>query len=230
MSTSPPVVEWRNVTLDEGETRILNGVSGRLSGKGVVGLIGPRGSGKSSLLLLLAGMDRPTGGSIRVLGLPPGDRRLKGRVAFMPQNMALAKGMPLRRQLMLLAELHGFAKPRACDEANRLLARMALRNEGEKSPEALSHGMWARVACAQAFLGEPELVLLDEPLTGASPTTSVLLRNLIREHSLHSTILLTGNRPGEIEPLCRDALYMRRGELVDRHKVTGPGDAESFAG
>lgn len=224
MPASEVVAEWRNLTLDEGEIRVLNGITAQLTGRGVLGVIGPRGSGKGALLHLLAGILRPTSGTLRVLGLTPGDRRLKGRVALMPRSMALAKGMPLQRQLALLAELHGFAKPRACDEANRLLARMALSDAADKPPEAISHGVWARVACAQAFLGEPELVLLDEPLTGASPTTTVLVRHLIQERAMGCTIVVTANRPEEIESMCRGALYLRKGELVDRQRVAVPGE------
>ena len=161
-----PIIKTEHLGRDFVKKRALDSIDLVLEAGAPIGLVGPNGAGKTTFFSVLCGFLRPTRGTVEVLGRPPLHRDLHGRVAILPQDAAFVKGVPVQSQLAMLAELQGFSAAAARAEAARVLQLVLLRDAARKTPETLSHGMLKRIAIAQAFLGAPELVLLDEPTGG----------------------------------------------------------------
>jgi len=205
---------------DFGRTRALDGIDLLLEAGAPIGLVGPNGAGKTTFFSVLCGFLRPTRGTVEVMGRPPLHRDLNGRVAILPQDAQFVKGVPVQSQLAMLAELQGFSAAAARAEAARVLQMVLLADVARKTPEALSHGMLKRIAIAQAFLGAPELVLLDEPTAGLDPATAAEMKNLIRSLDKERTFVVSSHNLQDIEELCGSVVILDRGKIVEHRKVS----------
>jgi len=214
------IIETRALGRDFGRTRALDTIDLTLEAGAPIGLVGPNGAGKTTFFSVLCGFLRPTRGTVEVLGRPPLHRDLHGRVAILPQDAQFVKGVPVLSQLAMLAELQGFSAAAARAEASRALQLVLLADAARKPPEALSHGMLKRIAIAQAFLGAPELVLLDEPTAGLDPATASEMKNLIRSLDKERTFIVSSHNLQDIEELCGSVVILDRGKIVEHRKVS----------
>jgi len=213
------LLETKGLGRDFGGTRALNSVDLTLEAGAPIGLVGPNGAGKTTLFSVVCGFLRPTRGTVEVLGRPPLHRDLHGRVGILPQDAAFVKGVPVASQLAMLAELQGFSRKQARAEAARVLEMVLLADAASKAPETLSHGMLKRIAIAQAFMGSPELVLLDEPTAGLDPATAAHIKNLIRSLDRERTFIVSSHNLDDIEELCGSVVILDRGKVVENRKV-----------
>jgi ABC-2 type transport system ATP-binding protein len=220
MSEQNPVVEVRDLRREFGNVRAIDGMSFTLQAGAPIGLVGPNGAGKTTLFSVLCGFLPPTSGEVKVMGRPPLHADLRGRVAILPQDAALVKGVPIARQLALFAELQGFDRAGAGREAERVLELVELADVAGRSAETLSHGMRKRVAIAQAFIGEPELVFLDEPTAGLDPNTATNITNLIRSLDQKRTFVISSHNLDDIESLCGSVVIIAKGKLTE-HRTLG---------
>jgi ABC-2 type transport system ATP-binding protein len=204
---------------DFGDTRALDGIDLTLEPGAPIGLVGPNGAGKTTFFSVLCGFLRPSRGQVQVLGKPPLHPELRGRVAILPQDAAFVKGVPVVSQLAFLAELQGFARKAARAEAMRVLELVLLGDAARKPPEAMSHGMLKRVAIAQAFLGEPELVMLDEPTAGLDPATADHIKTLIRSLDKQRTFIVSSHNLDDVEQLCGSVVVLDKGKVAQHRKV-----------
>ncbi|HEY7372701.1 MAG TPA: ABC transporter ATP-binding protein [Polyangia bacterium] len=213
------LVKTTGLGRDFGGTRALDSIDLELAAGAPIGLVGPNGAGKTTFFSVLCGFLRPTRGTVEVMGRPPLHRDLHGRVAILPQDAAFVKGVPVQSQLAMLAELQGFSAAAARAEAARVLKMVLLADAAKKTPESLSHGMLKRIAIAQAFLGAPELVLLDEPTAGLDPATASEMKNLIRSLDQERTFIVSSHNLQDIEELCGSVVVLDRGKIVEHRKV-----------
>lgn len=183
------------------------------------GLVGPNGAGKTTLFSLLCGFIKPSKGSIRILGCGPDDPALRGRISILPQDASLLKTIPVGKQLSMFAELQGFKKTDAIKESNRVLELVDLLSSRNKTPDQLSHGMHKRIAIAQTFIGEPELILLDEPTAGLDPGTTDNVKSVIRSLSEKTTLIITSHNLEVIEDLCKEIVILKKGRLHSHDKI-----------
>ena len=215
--------EYRRQTKDlsknYGPVRALNGVNLTLESGLPIGLVGPNGAGKTTLFALLCGFLKPDDGQISILGHQPNDAALRGRVAILPQDANLLKGVPIAKQLSFFARLQGFGKKDANDEAMRVLKLVELDDVANRIPESLSHGMYKRVNIAQAFIGKPEIILLDEPTAGLDPATARQIKNQIRKHAQDHTFIVSSHNMELIEDLCQSVLVLKKGQLVSQKRI-----------
>jgi ABC-2 type transport system ATP-binding protein len=214
------LVKTAGLGRDFGGTRALDSIDLELAAGAPIGLVGPNGAGKTTFFSVLCGFLRPTRGTVEVMGRPPLHRDLHGRVAILPQDAAFVKGVPVQSQLAMLAELQGFSAAAARAEAARVLKMVLLADAARKPPESLSHGMLKRIAIAQAFLGAPELVLLDEPTAGLDPATASEMKNLIRSLDQERTFIVSSHNLQDIEELCGSVVILDRGKVVEHRKVS----------
>jgi ABC-2 type transport system ATP-binding protein len=214
------IIKTEGLGRDFGGTRALDKIDLLLNAGAPIGLVGPNGAGKTTFFSVLCGFLRPTRGTVEVLGRPPLHCDLHGRVAILPQDAQFVRGVPVQSQLAMLAELQGFSAKAARAEAARVLQMVLLADAARKTPETLSHGMLKRIAIAQAFLGAPELVLLDEPTAGLDPATASEMKNLIRSLDKERTFIVSSHNLQDIEELCGSVVILDRGKIIEHRKVS----------
>ena len=218
---SAPLVRCRALVKRYGRTRALDGLHLVLEAGAPIALVGPNGAGKTTLLSLLAGFARADGGDVEVLGERPGSAALAGRLGALPQDALFDPRLGIGRQLRLLASLQGFGRAAARAEAGRVLDVVGLGDVAGRRPTALSHGMRKRVALAQALIGEPALVLLDEPTAGIDPENARAIRELIGSRAGRTTFLVSSHNLDELERMCGSVVQLERGSLVRHESLVG---------
>ena len=190
-------------------------------GPGITGLLGPNGAGKSTFLKLIAGEIKPSRGTVRVLGEDPfGNRELYRRIGFAPQQDALYEQMGALEQVTFLLRLTGFEARPAREKAATALQRVGLDPGLERRVKTFSKGMRQRTKLAQAIAHSPELLVLDEPMTGLDPIgrrdMQVLFRTLADEGA---HVILSSHVLHEVEVLTEEILVVHRGRLLAQGRV-----------
>jgi ABC-type multidrug transport system ATPase subunit len=177
--------------------------------------VGPNGAGKTTLFSLVASFLRPDAGRIEVLGIDV--RRiaeLRGRLTILPQDAQFQRNVPILEQLVFFRLLDGKTRAEAEEEVKKTLARVGLENQEKRGIHSLSHGMLKRLGIAQAFLGEPEVILLDEPTSGLDPQNARQIRDLIVELRPRATTVISSHNLAEIQDLCDHVAILDLGKLV----------------
>jgi ABC-2 type transport system ATP-binding protein len=197
-----------------------------------MGLVGSNGAGKTTSFAVASGYERIDAGSIDLFGqgaFDPG--RHAGRVAVMPQDATFPPYAKVRDLLSYFARLQGLPAGMIRNAVSQVLDWVHLQDRADAPIRTLSHGMRRRVVIAQAFLGEPELVMLDEPMSGLDPREVVNIRQLLKERPGHQTVIISSHNLHEIERICDQVAFIRKGRLVrqsDIDAVTGRHHVVSY--
>lgn len=191
----------------------LSDVNFELAAGKPIGLVGPNGAGKTTLLNILSGFLLPTYGTVKLFGYPPGSSELIGKISVLPQDARLDPSFTNGEQLVFYGRLQGMTKPQAILEASRVLEAVSLTEATNEKPTALSHGMAKRVAIAQALIGNPDLILLDEPTAGLDPVNVRTIRSIIAEQSSETTFIISSHDLAELDRQCRRILLLEKGVL-----------------
>ena len=210
---SSPIIQCKHLNHVYSGKAALNDVSFELDAGEPIGLVGPNGAGKTTLLNILSGFLHPTSGTVWVFSHPPGATQLIGKVSALSQDARLDPSFTLIEQLVFYARLQGFSSQQADLEASRVLEIFALKDAAHEKPLALSHGMAKRVAIAQALIGKPELILLDEPTAGLDPVNARTVRSIIAEQSSETTFIISSHNLIELDRLCQEILLLENGVL-----------------
>lgn len=222
-----PAVEIRNITKRFGNFTALDNVSFDIPRKSLFGMLGPNGAGKTTLFSIAAGFVQPNEGSVTILGVPLSNiSRLRGRLSMLPQDAAFQSGIPIIEQLALFGELSGMSRANATEAGMEALSMVGLQGWAKRSAKVLSHGMAKRVALCQAFLGNPEVIFLDEPTAGLDPENARKIRELIRSLTRDSTVVLSSHNLKEIQEICDHACIIDKGQV----KACGSMDSLTSAG
>jgi ABC-2 type transport system ATP-binding protein len=177
-------------------------------------VLGHNGAGKTTLAHLLAGLLRPTTGEARVLGRPATDPRARAALGFMPERPALPARMRPHELLDLCARLQGMPSADARKRADELVGALALERHVDRPIGWLSAGTKQRLTLAQALLHRPEVLLLDEPLTGLDPASKRTVLHLLREaRSAGATLFVSTHHFAEWSAVCDRVAVMSRGRL-----------------
>lgn len=217
------LIECTNLSKNFGPKQALKDVSFKLDGhdlnspylnnKGATALVGPNGAGKTTLFSIMCNYQLPSSGRIAIFGHAPGSRELLGRVSALPQDAQLDPRFAISHQLGFYAKLQGYSTKAAKMESQRVLELVDLAGALNERPDALSHGMRKRVAIAQAFIGQPQLVLLDEPTAGLDPANARKVRQLVTDLSDQASFIISSHNLSELEQLCSTVLMLDRGVL-----------------
>ena len=206
-----------------GQVSGLNDVSVSVP-PGITGLLGPNGAGKSTFMKLVTGQLRPSKGQVRVLGEPIwGNHALFQRIGFCPEQDAFYDRMTGREWVTALASLHGFDEPAAADKAARAIEAVDLTDAADRKIGSYSKGMRQRIKLAQAIAHEPELLILDEPLSGMDPLMRRRTVRQIREWARAGTsVLVSSHILHEVESMTSNILMINNGRIVaegDVHQI-----------
>lgn len=212
------VVRVQDVTKTFGRTRALEGVS-LVAGPGVTGLLGPNGAGKTTLLRLLATVLAPDGGRLQLLGRDPQDAserlEIRRRLGYLPQEPGFHRGFTVFEFVDYVAILKEITDRRARhDEVHRVIDLVGLSDVSGRRIRALSGGMKRRVGVAQAVLGDPELVVLDEPTAGLDPEQRLRFRDLVSRIAEDRTVVLSTHQTEDVAALCSHVVVVDRGRSV----------------
>jgi len=206
------------VTKAFGRTQALAGVSLQ-AGSGVTGLLGPNGAGKTTLLRMLATVLAPDAGRIRLLGRDPGkpDDRLdiRRRLGYLPQEPGFHRGFTAFEFVDYVAILKEMTdRHTRHDEVRRVLDLVGLTPVSGKKIRALSGGMRRRVGLAQALLGDPELVVLDEPTVGLDPEQRLRFREMISRIGEGRSVILSTHQTEDVAALCGTVAVIHAGRTL----------------
>lgn len=206
----------------------LRGIDLEVRAGRTIGFVGPNGSGKSTLLRILAGVDRATTGTARVFGAAPSSRAARGRLAFLPDGDPFPPELEARSALTLVARLRGHRGAEARRLAEENLEAVDLADRARTRLAAYSRGMLRRFGLAQAFLGAPDLVLLDEPTAGLdAPGFDALARLLGAARARGATVVLASHVPSDLVDHCDEAVLLVDGAIearADARELLGDAD------
>jgi ABC-type multidrug transport system ATPase subunit len=181
----------------------------------VFGLIGPNGAGKTTTFSMMAGYLSPSAGDVFVLDHRPDSvDELKGKLGVLPQDALLPANERVGDFLLYLARLQGIDPSRARRAVEEVLAEVDGADWWATKCRALSHGMAKRVGIAQAFLGDPRVVLLDEPTAGLDPRVAYQIRQIIKARRGRCTLVVSSHNLQELEEICDHAAILDHGQLV----------------
>lgn len=224
-------VEIRDLRVRRGRREVLHGVDLDVPVGQVVGLLGPSGGGKSTLMRAVVGVQEHVSGTVTVLGEPAGSASLRRRVGYVTQSPSVYRDLTVRQNLRYFATLAG-AGGSARAHADRALARVDLVSHADQKVEDLSGGQASRASLAAALVGEPELLVLDEPTVGLDPVLRRDLWGLFRELAAQGTTLLVSSHVMDEATRCDRLVLVREGRVLADDTLpgllgrTGAADAE----
>jgi len=217
------------------ETVGLEGLDLEIAKGEVFGLLGLNGSGKTTAIKLMMGLHLPTTGDVEVLGRPAADIESLARIGYVPEAAYLNKSLTGRETLRLFAALSRIPAPRREARVTDMLDRVGLSSAGDKRLSDYSKGMLQRASLAQALIHDPELIILDEPVTGLDPLAIKEVRSLILWlKGKGKTVLFSSHDISEVEKVCDRIAVLSGGRLarvMTQEEWRGKTDAleEAFA-
>ena len=210
---TPPAIAVRAVEKHFGRTAALRRVDLEVATGSSLGVLGPNGAGKSTLLRLLAGLARPSAGSIEVAGHPAASREARARIGYIGHATLLYANLTARENLIFAARLYGVASPGA--RADALLEEEGLTQAAHRPAGDFSRGMAQRLAIARGLVHDPELLLLDEPFTGLDRHSADRLAERLRIlHAGGRTIVLVTHDVERAMCAADTAIVLSAGRIV----------------
>ena len=216
-----PVVSAQNLVKSYGPRLAVDDVSFEVQPNEVMGLLGPNGSGKSTILRILTGYLRPTSGTAHVAGFDVISHGLeaRGRLGYVPEDVPLYTHMRVRDFLEFMGRVRGVPEAALAVSVDGAIERLSLEKVRDLLIAKLSRGYRQRVAIAQALLGNPKLLILDEPTNGLDPRQIIEVRELIRELSRELSVLVTSHILSEIERVAHRVAILLDGKLLTVHTL-----------
>ena len=198
---SHPAIENLSFTVEDGQ---------------IYGLLGPNGAGKSTIMNILTSYLAPTSGEVKVAGygLPEEAQQAKACVGYLPEQPPLYPEMTVQEYLMFAVELKGVKKAQRKEQVLKAARRTGLESVLPRLIRSLSKGYRQRVGIAQALLGSPKLIILDEPTVGLDPAQVIEIRKLIQELGRAHTVILSSHILSEVQAVCSRVLILSKGKLV----------------
>lgn len=210
------MIEVSHLTKQYGNHLAVDDVSFTVADGQICGLLGPNGAGKSTIMNILTGYLSATSGQVTVAGhpLPEEADAAKACVGYLPEQPPLYPEMTVQEYLTFAAELKGVKKAERKEQVRRAARRTGLEAVLPRLIRSLSKGYKQRVGIAQALLGSPRLIILDEPTVGLDPAQVIEIRKLIRELGRAHTVILSSHILSEVQAVCQQILILSKGHLA----------------
>ena len=210
------MIEGSHLTKKYGGHLAVDDVSFTVEDGQIYGLLGPNGAGKSTIMNILTGYLSATGGQVTVAGhpLPEEADEAKACVGYLPEQPPLYPEMTVGEYLNFAAELKKVPRAQRKEQVLRAARRTGLEKVLPRLIRSLSKGYKQRVGIAQALLGSPKIIILDEPTVGLDPAQVIEMRKLIRELGKAHTVILSSHILSEVQAVCQQVLILSKGKLA----------------
>ena len=224
------MIEVSHLTKKYGSHPAVQDLSFTVEDGCIYGLLGPNGAGKSTIMNILTGYLAATSGQVTVAGhpLPEEADEVKACVGYLPEQPPLYPEMTVQEYLDFAAELKGVRKPERTEQIQKVARRTGLEEVLPRLIRNLSKGYRQRVGIAQALLGSPKLIILDEPTVGLDPAQLIEIRKLIRELGKTHTVILSSHILSEVQAVCKKVLILTPSGGTELDLTEGNGDLEQI--
>jgi len=225
MSDARPVIEINDLRVeynaDVGKRIVaVDGLSLSVKPGEVVGFIGPNGAGKSTTIKALMGFQRPTGGTARIFDLPAGAVAARKRVGFLPEVALYYPFLTARETLRMFAKLREIPRNERESVIDHLLELVNLQGRDNEPVRRFSKGMLQRVGIAQAIMGEPDLLVLDEVTSGLDPVARYDVRNVLMNFKAKGkTVFFSSHELSEVTMLCDRVILIDNGKVIEEDSI-----------
>ena len=210
------MIEVKNVTKKYGSTIAVDNISFDVKDGEVVGFLGPNGAGKSTTMNMITGFIEPTNGQIIINGndISKKPRKAKKEIGYMPENIPLYYELTAKEFITYMAELKMVKRNERKQEVEKVINEMGLDEVQNKLIRNLSRGYKQRVSMAGALVGNPDVIILDEPTVGLDPKQISDIRNLIKELGKKHTVILSSHILSEVSQICERVIIINKGKII----------------
>ncbi len=210
------MIEVKNVTKKYGTTIAVDNISFKIKNGEIVGLLGPNGAGKSTTMNIITGYIEPTDGQILVNGndITKKPRTVKKQIGYMPEGVPLYTELTPKEFVTYMAELKLVKRKDRKQEVEKVIKQTELEDVQNKLISNLSRGYKQRVSLAGALVGNPDIIILDEPTVGLDPKQITEIRKLIKGLGKKHTIILSSHILSEVSQICEKVIIINKGKIV----------------
>ena len=210
------MIEVKNVTKKYGNLVAVNNISFTVKDGEVVGFLGPNGAGKSTTMNMITGFIEPTEGTIIVNGYDVSKKpiRAKKQIGYMPEGVPLYTELTVKEFITYMAELKRIKRKERREKVQKALEETGLKDVEKKLIRNLSRGYKQRVSLAGALVGDPDVIILDEPTVGLDPKQITDIRKLIKKLGKNHTVILSSHILSEVSQICERVIIINKGKLV----------------
>ena len=210
------MIEVKNVTKKYGKTVAVEDISFSINDGEIVGLLGPNGAGKSTTMNILTGYIEQTSGEVTIEGYNTlkKPKKAKRQIGYMPEGVPLYTDLTVKEFVTYMAELKQVDRKTRKEKVKKVIEQTGLKEVENKLTRNLSRGYKQRVSMAGALVGEPKILILDEPTVGLDPKQITEIRNLIKSLGKTHTIILSSHILSEVSQICNKVIIINKGKIV----------------
>ena len=210
------MIQVKNITKKYGSFLAVDDISFDVKDNEIVGFLGPNGAGKSTTMNMITGYIEPTSGKILVNGrdICKEANKVKKQIGYMPENVPLYQELTVKEFVNYMAELKGINRKEKKEKVSKIIEEVGLTNVQKKLIRNLSRGYKQRVSLAGALIGEPEVLILDEPTVGLDPKQITEIRELIKKLGKSHTVILSSHILSEVSQICEKVVIINKGKIL----------------
>jgi ABC transporter related len=210
------VIEVKNITKKYGNVTAVDNINFKIEEGEIIGLLGPNGAGKSTTMNMITGYIEPTEGEILVNGydISKKPKKAKAQIGYMPEGVPLYSDLTVKEFVTYMAELKKVNRKERKEKVEKIIEQTGLKDVENKLTRNLSRGYKQRVSMAGALVGEPKILILDEPTVGLDPKQITEIRELIKELGKTHTIILSSHILSEVSQICNKVIIINKGKIV----------------
>ena len=207
------MIELKNVTKKYGNFKAVDNISFKIEKGEVVGFLGQNGAGKTTTMKMITGLIEPTNGVIFIEGEKI-SRKSRKCIGYMPENTPLYQELTVKEFIDYMAELKGLKRQERKQQVQKLITDLGLADVGNKLIRNISRGYKQRVSLSGALIGNPDILILDEPTVGLDPKQVIEIRNLIKSLRKNHTVFISSHILSEISQMCQKVIIINKGKVV----------------
>ena len=210
------MIEVKNVTKKYGKLVAVDDISFTINDGEIVGLLGPNGAGKSTTMNMLTGFIEQTEGDIIIDGynMLKKPKKAKKEIGYMPEGVPLYSDLTVKEFITYMAEIKNVSKKERKEKVEKIIEKTGLKEVQNKLTKNLSRGYKQRVSMAGALVGEPKILILDEPTVGLDPKQITEIRSLIKKLGKTHTVILSSHILSEVSQICNKVIIINKGKIV----------------